>query len=389
VNRQRDPITIIGGGITGLSAAIVCAERGRPVVLHEATAKLGGRARSTGAPFITNRGPHALYGDGPMYGWLRERKLLPQLVRPVASAFMVRLDGRLTRFPRPLLSAVLRLRGTVPAELDYRTWASQRAGDRVVEAAVGFVSLPTFHHDPGELSAAFCQERFRRIMLQGSKVRYVVGGWSVLVDVLAQRASDLGVEIQMGSRVTALEARPSILALPLSAAGALLADTSLEAGGARTALLDVAISSRRRSPGVVFDLTERVYVSRVSRQDPTLAPCGEDLIQASAGIRPTETIDQARGRIESVIEAGFPGWRRAETWRRFNLAENSSGALDAPGSTWKDRPAIDQGDGIYLAGDAVAAPGLLSEVGFASAIKAADLILEAPSRPRATTSAVR
>jgi hypothetical protein len=73
----------------------------------------------------------------------------------------------------------------------------------------------------------------------------------------------------------------------------------------------------------------------------------------------------------------------------LNLAENSSGALDAPGSTWQDRPAIDQGDGIYLAGDAVAAPGLLSEVGFASAIKAADLILEAPSRPRATTSAVR
>jgi phytoene dehydrogenase-like protein len=388
MDSQSDPITIIGGGITGLIAAIACAERGRRVVLHEATAKLGGRARSTGAPYIANRGPHALYGDGPMYRWLRERKLLPPLVRPVASAFRVRLDGRLARFPWPLLSATLRLRGEAPAELDYRTWASQRAGARAVEAAVGFVSLPTFHHDPGELSAAFCQERFRRIMLHGSKVRYVVGGWSVLVDLLARRASDLGVEIQFGSRVTALEERPAILALPLSAAGALLADTSLTTSGARTALLDVAISSRGRSPGVVFDLSERVYVSRVSRPDPTLAPSGQDLIQASAGIRPGETIDQARERIEAVIDAGFPGWRQAETWRRFNLAEHASGALDGPGSTWRDRPAIDQGDGIYLAGDAVAAPGLLSEVGFASATRATDLILEAQSRPKAIASAI-
>ena len=47
-----------------------------------------------------------------------------------------------------------------------------------------------------------------------------------------------------------------------------------------------------------------------------------------------------------------------------------SGALDLPGTTWRDRPAVDRGDGIFLCGDQVAADGCLSEVSFASAIDA-------------------
>jgi len=50
---------------------------------------------------------------------------------------------------------------------------------------------------------------------------------------------------------------------------------------------------------------------------------------------------------------------------------NPTGALDLPGTTWRDRPAIDRGKGIFLAGDQVAALGLLSEVAFASASRAA------------------
>ncbi|HEY6425280.1 MAG TPA: hypothetical protein VIY28_18980 [Pseudonocardiaceae bacterium] len=48
-----------------------------------------------------------------------------------------------------------------------------------------------------------------------------------------------------------------------------------------------------------------------------------------------------------------------------------TGALDLPGLTWRDRPAIDRGDGVFLAGDMVAAPGLLGEVSVNSAVMAA------------------
>ncbi len=53
------------------------------------------------------------------------------------------------------------------------------------------------------------------------------------------------------------------------------------------------------------------------------------------------------------------------------MASGRTGALDLPGRTWRDRPAIDRGDGVFLAGDMVAAPGLLGEVAFASAVEAA------------------
>ncbi len=30
-----------------------------------------------GTPYKANLGPHVLYKDGPLWAWLRERKLLP------------------------------------------------------------------------------------------------------------------------------------------------------------------------------------------------------------------------------------------------------------------------------------------------------------------------
>ncbi len=70
-------ITIIGGGIAGLTAAISCAEQGAPVRLLEAHAELGGRARSTGGPYKANLGPHAVLAKSLMWSWLASIELPP------------------------------------------------------------------------------------------------------------------------------------------------------------------------------------------------------------------------------------------------------------------------------------------------------------------------
>ena len=58
-------------------------------------------------------------------------------------------------------------------------------------------------------------------------------------------------------------------------------------------------------------------------------------------------------------------------WQRTSTLEGGTGAVDAPGFSWRDRPAISRGNDRWLAGDKVAAPGLLSEVGFESGRQAA------------------
>ena len=105
-------ITVVGGGLAGLTAAITCAEGGARVRLLEAHDALGGRARSIDGPYKANLGPHALYSDGPLWRWLAERNLLPAHVRPPLGGARFRWQGSVQRTP-PLgaIPAILRLRG--------------------------------------------------------------------------------------------------------------------------------------------------------------------------------------------------------------------------------------------------------------------------------------
>jgi phytoene dehydrogenase-like protein len=76
-----DEITVVGGGLAGLVAAIECAEAGQRVQLFEASRELGGRARALDGPFRANVGAHVIYTDGCSWAWLRSRKLLPPTQR--------------------------------------------------------------------------------------------------------------------------------------------------------------------------------------------------------------------------------------------------------------------------------------------------------------------
>jgi phytoene dehydrogenase-like protein len=368
-------VTIVGGGIAGLVAAISLAERRARVTLHEARGHLGGRAESTPPPRRANLGPHALYGHGSLDAWLRARGLVPPLVRPSLAQVRVLHAGHLLRLPTPLLPMLRRSREPAPVDESYRDWARRRMGAAAAEAAIGFASLPTFHADPGELSAAFVQERIARSLRWGT-VRYVVGGWGSLVARLEARARALRVEIRLGSKVVERPAAPCIVATDLASAARLLGDAGVAWPGSRSALLDVALRERRGDASAVLSLDHRVYASRTSAADPSLAPPGEQIVQAHAGLAPGERLEVGLARIHAVLDAGYAGWRERVAWERHGLLEAGAGAADPPGSTWRDRPAVGRGDGIWLAGDRAAAPGILSEVACTSAIAAARGVLE-------------
>lgn len=73
-----DEITVVGGGLAGLVAAVECAEGGGRVRLLEAGRGPGGRARTLDGPFRANLGAHVIYADGYSWAWLRQRRLLPR-----------------------------------------------------------------------------------------------------------------------------------------------------------------------------------------------------------------------------------------------------------------------------------------------------------------------
>jgi phytoene dehydrogenase-like protein len=232
----------------------------------------------------------------------------------------------------------------------------------------------TFHHDPGSLSAAFLAERARRAFALPPAARYVEGGWGELVARLERHARNLGVNIVTQTKITELPEPPVIVALDLGAARALLHDDALSWHGARTALLDIGLTTRKRDPFLLFDLDHGVFFERYTKPDPSLAPPGHELIQAQVGLAQHAAFDEGIAHIEHALDASMPTWRQREVWRRSVLVEDASGALDPPGTTWRDRPQIDHGNGVFLVGDMVAAPGLLSEVSWASALTAARLI---------------
>ncbi len=384
-NGNKTAITVVGGGLAGLTAAIACAEGGARVRLIEAHETLGGRARSKAGPYKANLGPHVIYKDGPFWDWLEERNLLPPFAGPPLSGIRFRWQGKVRRVP-PLATvpSVLRLRGReAPVDVDFRSWVTAHSDERTAEMLSAAAGVYTFYHDPGELSAAFVWRHSVRVLLSPPPTaRYLIGGWSALVDSLETRLRQLGVEVETGHSIDALPAAPAIVATELDQARALLGDNSLRWPAGDTVCLDLGIERRRGDPFIVSDLDEAGWIERFSAADPSLAPAGEELVQAQLPIRPGENGDAAALRLDRLLDASLPGWRERETWRRRQVMTNRTGPLDHPGKSWRDRPAIDRGDGVFLAGDMVAAPGLLSEVSWASAVEASRLALAASSRPQ-------
>ena len=390
---MRTHLTIVGGGLAGLVAAIVAREAGLDVTLYEARRQLGGRARTTPGARRANWGPHIIYADGPLWSWLDRRGLARPAYRyPALARVAIRAAGHARLLPPLAVSTgIMRLRSAeAPVDRSFYDWAAERLGDQTTAAQIAaFMGVVTFDYDPGRLSAAFVTERLRRAAAVPPKVRYLPGGWATLTARLASHARQLGARIETGSPVTCLPAAPVILAIPLPRAAKLLGDPSVTWTGTRTALLDVAVTRRRRDPLILLDLDQPGFAENYSIPDPNLAPTGEALIQSQAGMRPDEDLAHAVSRLEALLGTAYTGWRDRQTWRRQLSLVGETGALDLPGTTWRDRPAGDRGDGIHIAGDMVAAPGLLSEVSHQSAIMAVARLTGTSPHPHHVIPSIR
>ena len=126
-------------------------------------------------------------------------------------------------------------------------------------------------------------------------------------------------------------------------------------------------------------MDEAGWIGRYSTTDPSIAPDGHELIQAQMPIRPEESVEQTGCACERLLDDSLGTGASRETWRRRQVMD---APLGRPGPARRDLarpPRVDRGDGVFLAGDMVAAPGLLAEVSWASAVEASRLALQAAS----------
>lgn len=382
-------VSVIGGGIAGLAAAITAAEAGAHVDLYEAHDTLGGRGRATPAPYRAHEGPHVFYADLDHWKWLTDRDLVGKLGRPSVRDLKLGFvrDGRLrTAPPAGLLRMMMPGRPrTAPVDVSFHEWASERYGEQAARAAARAIGVVTYEADTGRLSAAFVWGLWCRVFAPTvPTVRWVVGGWQAVLDRMGERAAELGVKIHLGERATELpQGLPVVVATELSSARRLLGDESLAWESGHVVLLDLAVrggKEGRRDRFIAFDLDHGGFHESYSMQDPTIAPRGESLFQLDMPVGAGESLADARERLERLADLTVPGWRDRLTWSRTATAKGRTGALDLPGLTWRDRPAIERGDGVFLAGDMVAAPGMRGEISLFSGVRAGELAAAAAGR---------
>jgi phytoene dehydrogenase-like protein len=383
---------VVGGGPAGLVAAVRLAEGGLDTTLLEGASRFGGRAASERRDgFVLNQGPHALYAGGPAMRELRAMGIALPWWNPTTPNSVFVRGGRTRRSPggvlgmAPLLSQILRRSPEELASISTIDWLRQTLrSESARAAAAALVRVTTFVADQESLSAA---RQLKLGLVPG--VRYLRGGWQSLVDALVARAEAAGASLRTRTAVRGLhrEAGGWTLALDeetlhaeilVVAAGGpdavakLLGEAAPAAPGpaAELSVLDLGLRNLpRRTRRFALGVDEPTYLSRHSPPDHR-----DGVLLSLAGYE-----REPREALEALADTVQPGWRDRLSFDRFlpRMVAVSAVATPAAGGL-AGRPAVDRGDGLYLAGDWVGPEGWLVDAAISSGAAAAAAALREP-----------
>ncbi len=250
-------VVVIGGGIGGLVAALECAKVGLRVTVLEASDRLGGLVRSADVAGLTlDVGAESFATKGgDVRALIDEVRLGDDVVPPApGGAWLAGLPGAAPLPKGGILGipenpfaedvrAILGWRGawrayldrlrpplTIGQERSLGRLVRSRMGARVLERLVAPVTSGVYSADPDDIDIEIAAPGLNAALTRagslsdavaslvrarsaaaggapGSAVQGIRGGMSRLVDGLAARLADYGVEIQLAAPVQAIERR--------------------------------------------------------------------------------------------------------------------------------------------------------------------------------------
>jgi phytoene dehydrogenase-like protein len=210
LTKQQYDVAVIGGGLTGLTAAIYVEKAGKSVVLIEKAKKLGGLAQTTnqkGALF--NFGPHAMYEGGGALEILKELQCVPKGGYASKGGMIGILQGRIIHMPTDLTLDEGKEWGQVMgglAQIDtdflrstsIQEWAQTNiVHDRVRLFFLAMCKQWSYSDNPSVISAGYV---LKQGQLAAKGVRYVEDGWRKAVEKLYELANRLGVTFVTGKK---------------------------------------------------------------------------------------------------------------------------------------------------------------------------------------------
>lgn len=425
--RTQPPVIIVGGGLSGLSAAAYLSRAGHAVMLFEKASTPGGRARTRQRNgFFFNQGAHAFRLHGPGEQVMSELGISYSGTLPPPSGSFGLVDGEV----RPLSTVtaspeMLRLFDRVKhlniaglQESSMQEWLDQQIPHPLIrQFLLARARVATHTHAPDLLSAGLV------LSLLTAQVTYLDDGWQTLVEGLRQKAQEAGARLITQARVKAIEiagekyrvrleddsrheASAVLLATDPETASALVLDGTHEALSrwaaqaipASVACLDIALRRLPRAENFFTLCMDRPFYYAVHSASAHLAPEGNALVHLMKYLRPGEAAEPqaTRQELEALMDLLQPGWRAEIVEQSFLPHMIASSAIVQArygGISGRPGPVVPGLPNLYVAGDWVGPEGDKADACFASARSAIKLMMaqltDRQSAPQGSSSDIR